>query len=60
MFLLDVSSSCLVAFREAPQVGFSLLWSFIKFCFVHVDQIWWKTILATHLLAEILTTFDRN
>ncbi|CAK8999519.1 Methionine import ATP-binding protein MetN [Durusdinium trenchii] len=34
------------------EVGFSLLWSFIKFCFVHVDQIWWKTILVL-LLANL-------
>lgn len=34
------------------EVGFSLLWSFMKFCFVHVDDIWWKTILVL-LLANL-------
>lgn len=34
------------------EVGFSLLWSFMKFCFNHVDDIWWKTILVL-LLANL-------
>lgn len=34
------------------DVGFSLLWSFMKFCFIHVDDIWWKTILNL-LLANL-------
>ena len=34
--------------EEKPlyDVGFSLLFSFMKFCFVHVPEIWWKTILV--------------
>ncbi|CAK9110917.1 unnamed protein product [Durusdinium trenchii] len=38
----------------SDSVSDGLLWSFIKFCFVHVDQIWWKTILVNaYYLATI-------
>jgi len=34
------------------ETGFSLLWGFIRFCFVHVPTIQWKTILVL-LLANL-------
>eukprot|EP00931_Biecheleriopsis_adriatica_P043251 TRINITY_DN24735_c0_g1_i1.p1 TRINITY_DN24735_c0_g1~~TRINITY_DN24735_c0_g1_i1.p1 ORF type:complete len:916 (+),score=161.52 TRINITY_DN24735_c0_g1_i1:50-2749(+) len=32
--------------------GFQLLWYFFRFCFLHVDDIWWKSLLMV-LLAQV-------
>eukprot|EP00913_Durusdinium_trenchii_P004380 g4059.t1 len=31
------------------NIGFKLLWSFIRFTFLHVPSIWWKSIVAIFL-----------